>query len=246
MNLSEIVKTGIEKKPIKMVLHGPPGIGKSTFGSNAPDPIFLVTEDGLANIDVPRFPIAKTVNEVWQYLKMLIEEEHEYKTFVLDSLDWLERIFWADICEKHSVSSIDEIGYGKGYLFTMTHWDRFYRGLEKLREKNMAIILIAHNEIKTFSPPDGNSYDRYQIKLHKTAAAKAEEWSDAVLFANFKVFVNVEKGKTKGKAVGRERILFTQPNPAYRAKNRYNLPEEIPFSFDDFKNALNQTKGENN
>jgi len=238
MALIDMVKTGIEKKPIKIVLHGPPGIGKSTFGSKTPNPIFLPTEDGLTTIDVPHFPLAKNLQELWVCMKELIEEEHEYKTFVVDTLDWLEKLMWKHVCETHSVDSIDEIGYGKGYLFATTQWRRFYDGLEMMRNKGIAIVLLAHTEIKPFSPPNSDSYDRWQIKLHKTAAAIAEEWADAVLFANFKVYVKTKKGKNSGKAVGGERVIYTQPNPAYRAKNRYGLPDEIPFSFEDLKNAI--------
>jgi len=126
-------------------------------------------------------------------------------------------------------------------VLALGYWDKFLRGLDKVRERGMAIILIAHNEIKTFTPPDNQNYDRWQVKLHKLASARIEEWADCVLFANYKAYVKKENAKDKkGKAVGGERVIYTSPNPAYKAKNRYNLPEEIPM---DFNILLSHIKG---
>jgi hypothetical protein len=232
MELKDLIQHGLTRKPPRIILHGPHGIGKSSFGAQAPAPIFLPTEDGLTMIDVPHFPVPKTLDEVWDDMSALIKEDHEYKTFIVDTLDWLERLIWARVCQDNKCESIEDLGYGRGYVFAMSYWEKFFKGLDKLRDcKNMAIILLAHNEIKPYNPPDSQPYDRYQIKLHKSAAAKGEEWADAVLFAGFKVYVKTEKGKQSGKATGGERVVYTQPNPAYRAKNRYNLPEEMNFNF---------------
>ncbi len=247
IQLSELIKTGLQNKPPRVILYGPHGIGKSTFGSHAPDPIFLPTEDGLTNIDVPHFPLPKTLDEAWTYLGMLLKEDHGYKTLVIDTVDWLEALIWTKVCEDGQVKNIEDFGYGKGYIKALDHWNYLIKGLGRLRdEKKMAVVLLAHSEVKPYNPPDADPYDRYQIKVHKHGQAKIEEWADAVLFANFQVFVKGsqkdKKGNAKpGKAVGGDRIIYTQPNPAWRAKNRYDLPEQMPF---DFKELLNKIRGE--
>lgn len=226
MDLKALVKTGLQKKPPRVVLHGVHGVGKSTWAANAPAPIFLQTEDGLTNIDVPHFPVAEILNEVWKYMAMVITEDHNYKTFVVDTADWLQKLIWDEVCREHAVDNIETPGYGKGYQFAMKHWDRFFLGLEKIREKGLAIVILAHNEVKTHNPPDGEPYDRYQIKIHRHAATKLEEWADVVLFADFKVYVG------EGKATGAgERVIHTTNRPAWRAKTRYNLPDELPLNF---------------
>ena len=113
----------------------------------------------------------------------------------------------------------------------MKQWDRFFKGLEVLREKGMAIVVLAHNEIKPYNPPDTDPYDRFQIKLHKHAATKLEEWADVVLFANFKVYVDTEKGKGKAALSKPERVIFTSNCPAWKAKTRYKLPDTLEMDF---------------
>ncbi len=243
MELSKLIQSGIENKPPRIVIHGVHGVGKSTCAAQAPNPIFLQTEDGLTSIDTPHFPLATTLDQVWEYMGMLMKEDHQYKTFVLDTIDWLQTLVWAQVCEEQKVASIEQCGYGKGYVFAMKHFDRFFKGVDKLREKGMAIVILAHNEIKPFNPPDGDSYDRYQIKLHKHAASKLEEWADAVLFANFKTFVDAETGKVVNSV--QERVLYSSNRPAWRAKTRYrNMPEEMPMKFENILKAIKTKKGE--
>lgn len=242
MDLKSLITEVRGKKPPRIVLHGPLKIGKSTFGAQAPSPIFLPTEDGLTTINVPAFPKAENLDDFFKYMGLLLTESHDYKTIVVDTLDWLERLIWAKVCDENKVETIENIGYAKGYTFAMAHWERFYRGLDKLREKDLAPLLLAHNELKTFTPPDNIPYDRWQIKLHKLAAAKCEEWADAILFANFKTYVSKDsKSDKKGRAIGGERVIYTSPNPAFRAGNRYSLPEELPM---DFNILLKHIKGE--
>ncbi|MBL0716853.1 MAG: ATP-binding protein [Desulfosarcina sp.] len=231
MNLDELIKIESERKPPRILLHSKHGLGKSSWASVSPAPIILQTEDGLTEIKVPHFPVAQTIEDVFSYIAMLIKEEHQYKTFILDTLDWFETLTWKKVCEDKDVNSIEEIGYAKGYTFAMEHHKKLLRGITKLHQtKNMAIILLAHNEVKTFNNPEGENYDQYVIKLHKKAAARYEEFCDAVFFMNHKAYIVAEKGSLKNKATGSgERAIYTEGRPAATAKCRYDLPYEIPF-----------------
>ena len=51
----EIIKGKI-KKAKKVVIYGPEGIGKSTFASKFPDPVFIDTEGSTNDMDVARLP----------------------------------------------------------------------------------------------------------------------------------------------------------------------------------------------
>ncbi len=236
MKLLERIQRGLQPAPRRVLVYGTHGIGKSTFGAMAEKPIFLQTEDGLGGIDCERLPLATRYADVLGALGELYSEPHEYRTAVVDSLDWLERLIWADVCEKRGVESIEDIGYAKGYTFALTQWREILAGLEALRnERGMMIILIAHAKIERFENPETEPYDRYSPRLHKSASAIIQEWCDEVLFATYKVHtrkVDEQFGRAQHRGVGTgERIIRTAERPAHVAKNRLNLPDEIPLDY---------------
>ena len=252
MKLLEKVMCGKAPAPRRVMLYGTHGIGKSTFASCAPKPIFLQTEDGLGEIDCDKFPLVTNFNEAMAALSELYTEKHPYQTIVVDSLDWLERLIWAEVCRKRNVENVEEIGYAKGYVFSLTQWREFLEGLSALRaDRGMTAILIAHARIERFENPETESYDRYVPRLHKLAAAIVQEWCDEVLFATYKVYTKqsdegFNRKRTQGVGSG-ERIIRTQERPAHVAKNRLNLPDELPLDWNTYAQhmANDTTKGGN-
>jgi hypothetical protein len=248
MKLLEQVVSGKIPAPRRVMLYGTQGIGKSTFASCAPNPIFLQTEDGLGEIDCAKFPLVTSFNEAMGALSELYTEPHPYQSVVVDSLDWLERLIFAEVCRKRNVENIEEIGYAKGYVFALTQWREFLEGLSALRnDRGMTAILIAHARIERFENPETEAYDRYVPRLHKTAAAVIQEWCDEVLFATYKVYTKqsdegFNRKRTQGIGSG-ERIIRTQERPAHVAKNRLNLPDEMPLDWNEYAQYL--TNGTN-
>ena len=242
------IKKKIERKPPRVLIHGVAGLGKTTLAASIPGVIILPTEDGLTGVkDVAHFPLAKTYEDIMSALYELVEKDHDYRALVIDSVDWLEPIFWAKVCADEKVDAVENIPYGRGYKIAVELWRKYTQYLNRLRnEKNMVIFQIAHTAIRTFYPPDGESYDRYEIALHKGASALLQEHSDLVLFANYET--NIVKnqgkmGKQEKRAVSSgERKLYTQERPAWLAKNRYAMPESIDFSWDAIINGLKGDK----
>ena len=228
--------------PPRLCLYGVPGIGKTTFAAAMPDPIFLPVEDGLGQLNVEAFPRPTSYNEVIEAVASLLQGDHSYQTLVLDSLDKLEPLIWDHVCENvphekgGKVEPIEQFGYGKGYTHALDEWRRLLRGLDLLREeKGMAIVTIAHSAVVRFESPDTDPYERYQLRLHKGADATICDWADAVLFANYKV-VTVDAGGTSNKKRGigsGERLLYTNERPAFKAKNRYSMPDQLPLAWDE-------------
>lgn len=236
MKLLEQIQSGKSPAPRRVMLYGTHGVGKSTFGAMSDKPIFVPTEDGLGEIDCDRFPLAETFDHAIAALGELYSEKHPYRTVVIDSLDWLERLIWSDICSKRGVESIEDIPYAKGYVFALTQWREFLEGLNALRnEKGMAVILLAHAKIERFENPETETYDRYVPRLHKLASAIVQEWCDEVLFATYKVYTKkLDEGfsQTRTQGIGSgERIIRTTERPAHIAKNRLNLPDELPLDW---------------
>ncbi|MEG3640701.1 ATP-binding protein [Magnetococcus sp. PR-3] len=225
-----------DARPPRITEYGVAGVGKTTLAAGAPNPVFILTEDGLGQIQATSFPLARSYGEVIGALDALLTEQHTFATVVVDSLDWLEPLIWGEVCSQQGVRSIEDIGYGKGYVFAMDLWRTYLDRLNRLRdEKNMVVIQIAHSIIKRFDSPEHDPYDRYEIKLHAKASALIQEHSDCVLFANYRVSTtktDVGFQKKVNRAVGTgERVLFTQERPAFLAKNRYNLPPELPMDW---------------
>jgi hypothetical protein len=252
MSLMDRVKRGRASKPPRILIHGPEGIGKSSFGSQAPRSIFVQTEDGLDEIGCARFPLATAYEEVLTPLTELRTEQHEYETVVIDSLDWLERLIWDRVCQETGVTSIEKAdgGYGRGYIYALTYWRQVLDHLSALRSgKDMAVVLVAHAKVERFEDPESPPYDRYSPRLNKHAAALVCEWCDAVLFATRKIRTQTEdagfnRRRTIAHPVGKdggERILRTVGGPSCVAKNRYGLPAELPLSWAAFVAALSNS-----
>lgn len=228
----------------RVMCYGVEGIGKSTMAAYAPKPIFILTEDGLGSLPAQHFPLAKNVASVMAAITTLYDEKHDYKTVVLDSLDWLEAMIWQEMEAKHDAK---DLAYGKGASIAADKWRTIVSAFDALRTKHgMNVILIAHCMIKRFDSPETEPYDRYQPKLQERSGSLIREWVDAVLFANYKTIVkqsDVGFNKTVSRGVSSgERLLFTSERPAYMAKNRYSLPESIPLDWDAFAEAIKPRK----
>jgi hypothetical protein len=220
----------------------------STFGSQAPKPIFIQTEDGLDEIDCDRFPLATKFDEVVAALKTLVNEKHDYESVVIDSLDWLERLIWDKLCQQYGVESIEKVdgGYARGYMHALSSWREVLDLLNTLRSRDMVIVMIAHSKVERFEDPESSPYDRYSPRLHKHASALICEWSDAVLFSTRRLRTQTEESgfnrkRTTAHAIGKEggeRVIRAFGSPTCVAKNRYGIGEELPLSWPAFVGAI--------
>ncbi len=244
MSMLESIQTGRENKPPRLMVYGQEGVGKSTLGASAPDASFVQTGGGLGGIDGRKFPLAQNLGDVIAALTALRDEDHNFRTVVIDSLDWLERLIFDEVCKEFGVRSIEKAdgGFGKGYVDALVHWRKVLSLLDDLRNKRgMMVILLAHAKVERFEDPENTAYDRYAPRLHKHAASLIAEWVDAVMFATKRMRVSKD-GDTRSIASpigadGGERVLRTNGSPACIAKNRFSLPNEIPLSWDAFLQA---------
>ena len=162
--LANVLK-GIAHRPPRIFLYGVHGIGKSSFGAAAPSPIFVPTEDGVSEIDVDKFPTASSSSDVLENLRTLYREKHDYKTVVIDSADWLEDFIRLELAKEYSEK---ELGFGRDATYAEQRVGDVLTALNFLRErKDMAVIIIAHSEIRRFDSPLTEPYDGYQPKLRK-------------------------------------------------------------------------------
>jgi hypothetical protein len=194
---------------------------------------------------VPHFPLATSYTDVSEALEALRTEDHDFRTVVIDSVDWLEPLIWAETCKRNGWPNIEFPGFGKGFGAAVDIWREYADKLNALRdEKGMAVLQIAHTDIRRFDSPEHEPYDRYIIKLQARAAALLQEHSDIVLFANYQISItkaDVGFSKKVARALGTgKRVMHTEERPAFLAKNRYELPETLPLDWSEFVKAMPQ------
>ena len=223
---------GKQHGPVRGVLYGTEGIGKSTLASQWPEPLILDTEDGTGQIDCARVVIHDCVNLESAMLD-IAGDTQGFKTVVIDSADWMERQIIDHIVRKANKRSIEDFGFGKGYVMLAEYVARILGVADTLIAAGVNVLFVAHAKVQRTSPPDEtDGYDRYELKLTKHSAPLLKEWCDLLLFANYRTRL-VEGGDGRKKAIGgKERLLFAERAAAWDAKNRFGLPESFPMSFD--------------
>jgi hypothetical protein len=233
------VSAGRITRPQKAVIYGPEGIGKSTLAAQFPSPVFLDTEGGSHHLDIARLPAPKSWEDVTGAITALGSEAHDFRTVVIDTADWLEKLLIEHICQRANKTSIEDFGYGKGYIILAEEFTKFLASLDPLLSRGMHVLLLAHCRIVKFEQPEAaGAYDRYELKLTKQVAPLVKEWCDMQLFANY--FTRVaenESGKKRGVG-GRERVLYTNHTAAWDAKNRHGFEEKLPFAFESIASAF--------
>lgn len=233
------IQKGKIAAPFRVVCYGPEGVGKSSFAADAPSPIFIGTEDGTNMLDVARFPTPKTFDDVIAAISTLYSEDHEFKTVVLDSADWLEKLIADSICKEKGVKSIEDLGYGKGYKMIGEQFAKALGGFSALREaKQMHVIIIAHAVAKTFNDPTSDSYDHWTLATsEKHVTPQLKQWCDALLFFDFDKSVTTTgegfNARTVAKSYG-QRVMYASHRASHDAKNRYGMPDRLPLAFANF------------
>ena len=239
----EVIK-GQSLSPPRILVYGPPGVGKTTFAAGAGKGcIFIPTEEGADVVGVDRFDLATSGDNV----DKLLQEDHNYNVVAIDSLDWFEALAWQKVCEENKFNSIEDAGYGKGYVEALGHHRTLLGKLTQLRrEKGMACVLLAHSQVKRFEDPTTEAFDRFEIKLHRRASDLFTEYVDLVGFANVRMTTKETTsnfGQKKIKAVGSgERVLRCASRPNFVAKTRYPIPDELPLHWGALITAIKGTQ----
>ena len=263
LSLESISKGKAVRAP-RIIVLGVEKIGKTAFsvgtrfengqiaetGINSPIVISAKGEEGSDALDVAKFPVCTSYDQVMEAIGVLYAEDHKFQTAVLDSASAMEPLVWDSLCAEYKVSSIEKIGggYGKGYTEAVARFRSILEGLDALRaRRNMASIIIGHVKVKRFDDPAGDSYDQYQFDINDKAANLLFRWADLILFCNTKTIVKKEDqgfGQEKKRGIdttGGQRFLYTQKRPAHPGGGRGiygQLPYELPLDWSAFEAAV--------
>lgn len=239
------ITTGVEKTPIKTVIYGAEGVGKSSLAAKFPNALFLDTEGGTSRLDVRRIKITSW-EELLATVKEIIASPDVCKSLVIDTADWAESFCIDYICNKYRQASIESFGYGKGYTYLQEEFGEFLKLLNVLTEVGINPVIIAHGKPRKFELPDEQgAFDRYETKLTRQVAPLIKEWCDMLLFCNYKTFVVTTENNAK-KAQGGKRVMYTTHNPCWDAKNRFDLPDELDLDFAAIAHLFNDVPTKKN
>lgn len=242
-DLKNLTSTG-DMKPPRLLIYGPPGKGKTSLAASFPNPIIIDIEDGTpAGVEIQSMGEIEKWEDVIDRLAALVKQKHNFETLIIDSLDRLEPLIWEAYCEDNEYHSIEEPGFGKGYIEVLDYWNRLVNACNMLRnKKNMTIIFIAHSTVTKFDDPKAGSYSQYNSRLHKKANDLIQDDVDAILFVNQDVSILTEdegfNKKSKRAAGGHHTFIYCTGKPGHIAKNRFDMPDEILYEKDEGFEAL--------
>lgn len=235
------ITSGKIKSAQKVVIYGPEGVGKTTFASKFPDPVFIDTEGGTKHYDVKRFQAPSSWEMLIEEVRHVIKNPSCCKSLVIDTADWAEKLCAENVLAKYGKSSIEEFGYGKGYTYLYEEFGKLLNLLEDVVEKGVNVVICAHAQMRKFEQPhEFGAYDRWELKLSKQIASMVKEWADMVLFANYETLI-FKDSNGHAKAQGNKRVMFTTHHSCWDAKNREGLPEKLDFDYKEIEHIFADT-----
>jgi len=232
-----------EAEPFAGTIVGVQGTGKTSLACTFPDVIMLRTQGEKPPYDIPKdqIPVTLEINtaaELWDAFKALLREEHTFKTLAIDTATGLDTLFTQDVLAADpNARGLNQShgGYGNGASMVSAMHMRVRKAAEMLRkQKGMHIIFLAHAEIVDVSPPDGDPYSSYSLRLPKKSMAPYLDSVDCVGFLKQQrvvrgaVEAKGDRGAKPGRAISSgDRVLVTYLTPAMASKNRYGITEDL-------------------
>lgn len=256
-----VIRKGTDRPPAEDVLIlGPHGTGKSTFARGAPDPIVICADaheaadmpDDVPNMtpvvwdDVDDGPFNPEQPSMLGFLRMLANEEHPFKSVIVDTLTSAQKFCEAQVCAAFGVQTIGDIAYGKGPGHLANAWRAFDALLEQCNKRGLNVIRVAHVEVKRFRNPEGADWDQFVAQLDPGIAKLAAQHASNVLFALPEMHaakIGSKKSndeKTIGAPTPAKFVLRTTYSATVSAKERLFLPDEMEVSWAGFQIAAQE------
>ena len=249
------------RKPEKLVIEGEAGAGKTTFACQShskKEPAFVINADdggehvfhktGIEYIHdcIPTGDIKENAEKwdgIMSTLRELATEKSDIKRVIIDSVDKLEILAQGRICVDHKLTHIEDMGYGKGFSYVRGAMQKLLSGLNYLRDtQSIQPVLICHTQVRTINKPTMEPYDSFVLKLHKSLCADVMEWADVILFVAFETIVKkIDSGfnRKDSRAIqSGKRFLYTSGSMGVDAKNRFDLPPEIPADWNEYRKLI--------
>jgi hypothetical protein len=221
--------------PVIATICGDAGRGKTTLAATFPRPVFIMAEDGLKSVPAdkrpPAFPLLENGDDIFNQLKALIVEDHDYKTVVIDSVTQLETLFINHVVESDSKKprTINQAlgGYGAGLSAVAAMHGRVRKAVEILKnKKGMNAVFLAHADTETIELPDADPYTMYNLRLGKKSKSPYIDNVDLVGFLKLQTVYTGDGERKKALSNG-DIVMVTYATAANVSKNRYGITNDI-------------------
>lgn len=238
------IKTVVKNRPTAAFFYGMPGIGKTSMAAAAQSPIFItgpfdqgvetLKSTGQLSADIPNLPACRNMGDFHSQVENLINGEHDRKTLVIDNIGDILDLLHAEV--KRRDFKDDQMAYAAYEVGARVNAPNDVRlmlsALDRVRDRGMSVVLVGHARVQEIKDPSTANYDKWMPDMSKYAWPLISRWADLVIFQNFVTYVvgsnkeETKKGKARG---GQERVMYCTNHASYEAKNRHNLPDEIPM-----------------
>lgn len=238
------LRTVVKSKPTAAVIYGVPGIGKSSMAAAAPSPVFItgpldrgietLKSSGQVGPEVGNFDACKSWADVLSQIDTVATGEHDRKTLVLDNIGDIELLCHDEVIRRDFDGKRGNDGflnYQAGPRVAASDIRMMITAIDRCRDRGMSALLIGHCAQREVKNPFAANYDKMAPDCHKETWGVISKWADMILFLNSEVHVvgvkdDMKKGKARG---GQNRVMYCNHHATYEAKNRHNLPDEIPM-----------------
>lgn len=225
-----------ESGPQVITFCGDAGLGKSSLAATFPKPIFVRCEDGVSRIPKAFRPAAlppvRSEDQLWEQLKALVHEDHDYKTAVIDTVSAADRMFVQSILKQDGkAKSLNQAlgGYGAGFSALAARHQQVRNAAEMLRiKRGMHVVFLAHTEVGTMRLPDQDDFSRYSLRMtHDKSLPPYLDDVDAVGFLRQVMALKGDDGERKKAISSDERELVMHVTASNVSKNPYGITEPI-------------------
>jgi len=245
--------------PSFIILYGPPKVGKSWLCRHAEKPFYIAVEKGVEKISgVGKFTkdgeiyMPKDTEEFFSMLRKFTKPGHDYKTIVLDSGMFLDKLFTETILVENpkvkkgdsyiDAKSLQCYNFGEGYGKLLSIYEiRFFTALKYLHKRGLDVVLIAHSREKTVRDTQGDEFKKHSIDMAEfgrlSVPSLLSAKADAILFMQSEVHTKKKQnafGAAKTVADTNQNpdvVVYTRETSAFYAGVRTEIMTNVKDSY---------------
>lgn len=220
-----------------MTIIGKPGIGKTSFVAEMPDPVFicdpletgildLIKTKRIGKVSAEQVLVPQNAADLTLILTELLHSPGNVKSVILESYLGVEKMIMTDLCEKKWKND-----WGKGGFLSFQEGPRAAASrdlpqvlllLQKLREKGVNTAITGHTMVKNAANAEGADYQaELPYCVSKDMWQAVEGWSENIIYMVYQV--NTEKMGGAMKATGGVPTMIMHRSGGYGGKNKWGI-----------------------